>query len=31
MSKLNPLWIPSEDRIKNSNLKKYEEFLLEEL
>ena len=30
MSKTKPLWIPSEDRIKNSNLKKYEQFLIEE-
>jgi len=27
MSKIEPLWIPSEDRIRNSNLKKYLEFL----
>ena len=27
MSNLDPIWIPTEDRIKNSNLKKYEEFL----
>jgi acetoacetyl-CoA synthetase len=27
MSKIEPLWIPSEDRIKNSNLKMYLEFL----
>jgi acetoacetyl-CoA synthetase len=30
MSKTQPLWIPSEDRIKNSNFSKYYEFLKRE-
>ena len=30
MSENKPLWIPSEDRIKNSNLKKYKQFLYKE-
>jgi acetoacetyl-CoA synthetase len=30
MSKTQPLWIPSEDRIKNSNLADYENFLKKE-
>jgi acetoacetyl-CoA synthetase len=30
MSKTKPLWTPSEDRIKNSNLRKYEKFLNKE-
>jgi len=30
MSKIKPLWVPSEDRIKNSNLSKYSDFLEKE-
>ncbi len=30
MSKTKPLWIPSEDRIKNSNFSKYYDFLRKE-
>ena len=30
MSKLQPLWVPSEDRIKNSNFTKYYAFLRKE-
>ena len=30
MSNLKPLWIPSGERIKNSNLKKYEKFLFKD-
>lgn len=30
MSNTKPLWVPSEDRIQNSNLKKYKEFLFKE-
>jgi acetoacetyl-CoA synthetase len=31
MSETKPLWIPSEERIKNSNLEKFEQFLKKEI